>query len=628
MSARWTWRQLGLLVLTVCLCQAIYWLVIERQIYSGQHRPMPEMVEFPQARIARLASPDQDLRTARFKAEPLPFTHCCDGASFAAELDFDLADVPAAGLGIISTLQVDNYRLYANGHLLVGEGSMRPGAQTFEGQKTFLTRIPAGVLRPGGNTLTYVTLRDGFPYTDIYPPMVAEHDALAAFANQRLWVMGDFVAFGGLLMALVGLVATIMLARSDDWRFAMWLSLLAGSWAAYALYSEWLAVPLSGWWRMAAYFVINMAIPTSLLCFVDSWSGRAMPRLQAFAVLAYVMAVGAILAMLHWQPMPGAYDNAANLWGWFMALFAVGTALRFVWHFTQMRDDRYAEAGIMSVIVVALALEALAQQYPDLNLGEGQVHNAAVFFIVAMLAAFLARNFRLFQSQNALNAMLRARVEQREGELAQAHAREQVLVARQAHDDERRRIMRDIHDGLGGQLMTMLLSARLGEADPPKLAEGLQAAIDELRLMVDSMDSVGESLDGALSTFRARVKPRVETAGITFDWHQPEGLTMPEMEPRAVLQVFRILQEAVTNALKHARCTHVRVVVAQHGNGLDIAVCDNGRGGAAGGTAGRGRANMAIRAQAIGGTVAITDGPDGGTHVALRLAGVPCHVVA
>lgn len=48
------------------------------------------------------------------------------------------------------------------------------------------------------------------------------------------------------------------------------------------------------------------------------------------------------------------------------------------------------------------------------------------------------------------------------------------------------------------------------------MAEGLQSVIDEMRLMVDSMDSVGESLEAALATFRARIQPRVEAAGFAF----------------------------------------------------------------------------------------------------------------
>jgi signal transduction histidine kinase len=180
--------------------------------------------------------------------------------------------------------------------------------------------------------------------------------------------------------------------------------------------------------------------------------------------------------------------------------------------------------------------------------------------------------------------------------------------------------MRDLHDGLGSQLMTMMLTARLGEADPPKVAEGLQGVIDEMRLMVDSMDSVGESLESALATFRARIQPRVEAAGFAFNWHRAETFTAPDLGPRDVLQVFRIMQEAVSNALRHSGGSAIAVeVAAVEAEGVTITIADNGKGGATSGEAGRGLANMKNRARAVGADYALTSTSSEGTRVTLTL---------
>ena len=219
-----------------------------------------------------------------------------------------------------------------------------------------------------------------------------------------------------------------------------------------------------------------------------------------------------------------------------------------------------------------------------------------------------------------LNASLQQKVALREAELAESYAREQKFVAEQAHEAERRRIMQDIHDGLGSQLMSMMLSARLGEAEPAKVADGLQAVIDEMRLMIDSMDSVGESLEAALATFRARVQPRVVEAGFAFDWSQSESIDLPGYGPRDVLQIFRILQEAVTNALKHSGGTAIQVAVCQEAGGAgSISISDNGRGGAEAGDAGRGLANMQNRGRAVKADYAFESVPGEGTRITLRL---------
>lgn len=617
---RFLWRQLAIFIAALIAIQLAFWLVI--QPLSGADRgSLPVQTEIVGASIARLDTPSfAAAAIAAHKPIDLPFTHCCDTAIFSVKMQFKLDTVPAEGLGLISTLQVDNYRLAVNGSALFAEGSLTPGRVTYDGQRTFLTRIPAGVLRTGINELHYITVRDGFPYTDILPPLIADYDALDAYSATRLYMIRDFYIPCAAVLGMLGLLAAIMTFRSDDWRFAAWLSALCAGFVAYMVYTLWLTPPLDGAGRMLAFFAIYTFVPTALLCFIDSWTGAPVRGLQAGVMAIYA----GLLAVIAWHvyavPMPEGYDRPATMWVWYLMGFAVLAAGRLVWHFARQRETRWIESAMLTVLTTALVLDALSQWFPEWRLREGNLLNAAPFLLLAMTAAFLARNFRLFQSQGTLNAMLQAKVTQREAELVEAAVREQALVRAQAHDEERRRIMRDLHDGLGSQLMTMMLTARLGEADPPKVAEGLQGVIDEMRLMVDSMDSVGESLESALATFRARIQPRVEAAGFAFHWRQNETLPAPDLGPRDVLQVFRIMQEAVTNALRHSGGSAIAVeVAAAEADGVAITIADNGKGGAQSGEAGRGLANMKNRARALGADYALTSTSSEGTRVTLTL---------
>ena len=173
--------------------------------------------------------------------------------------------------------------------------------------------------------------------------------------------------------------------------------------------------------------------------------------------------------------------------------------------------------------------------------------------------------------------------------------------------------------------MSMLLAARRGEAKPEAVADGLQSVVDEMRLMVDSMDSVGESLLAALTLFRDRVVPRVEAAGFQFDWKNGFGDEFPDYGPRPTLQIFRILQEAVVNAMKHSGGKVISVVVAsQPANPRlpRISVIDNGTGIADGAGRGRGLSNMRSRAKSFGATIDwVATGR--GTEVVLDLPAPP-----
>lgn len=219
------------------------------------------------------------------------------------------------------------------------------------------------------------------------------------------------------------------------------------------------------------------------------------------------------------------------------------------------------------------------------------------------------------------NARLDRRLKEREAQLREAYASREAILAQQVKNDERQRIMRDMHDGLGSNLMSMLLAARRGEAEPAKVADGLQSVIDEMRLLIDSMDSVGESLGSAFAVFRDRVKGRVEDAGLTFTWRDDSEDELPGLGPREVLQVFRIMQEAVTNALKHSRGNGLDVLVSpspHEGHSLRIAIADNGQGMGLANPRGKGMQSMAARATSIGGKLEVQSA-QGGVTVLLDL---------
>jgi len=619
---RVNWRQLVKLVLMIVIVQAVYWGVVDKPLFRADPGEAPPMAKISNVEIARLDAPSfAEARTARYKPAELPWTHCCDSAAFAMRGVFTVDAIPAHGLGVISDMQVDNYALAVNGSVLVARGRLTAAHPSFHGQVKYLTRIPAGLLRAGANEFTYVTVRDGFPYTDLLAPRIADYDALEAHTARRLFIVGDFYKISGILLGLLGLLATLMVFRSDDWRFAAWLSALCAAFVGYMVYATWLDPPLDGWGRMLAFFAIYLFIPTALLCFIDSWTRHPLPYFQGGVVATYGAVTGVIAWYIYRVPMPEGFDMPAMLWIWSLMGAAILVIGRLVWHFAAHSETRLVESSLLTVLAVALVVDAVSNWFPQWGVREGNLLNSSAFLLLAMTAAFLARNFRLFQSQGALNAMLQAKVDQREAELAEAAQREKALVRQQAFDEERRRIMRDLHDGLGSQLMSIMLSARVGVAEPAVVAEGLQSVIDEMRLMVDSMDSVGESLGAALATFRARVQPRVQAVGMEFVWTEADGIgEIDQFGPRDVLQIFRVLQEAVTNALKHAECSRIAVNVGRQGEQLLLAVVDDGKGIDGQASVGRGLGNMQARVVSVGGAVTVTPGTDGrGTRVLLAL---------
>lgn len=259
---------------------------------------------------------------------------------------------------------------------------------------------------------------------------------------------------------------------------------------------------------------------------------------------------------------------------------------------------------------------------------------ATTFFILLMgwlITDRFARQSRQYQN---LLATLDEKVRQREQELEASHLMLQQGHAKQATLIERQRIMRDIHDGVGAQLVGLLSLIRSGRAKRDELQEQANSALDELRMVVDAMQPVNGDLATVLATLRYRLQPRLVAAGIAVDWQVEELPLMPHLTPQTVLQIQRILLEAFTNILRHAQATRVRVGARQEtppSGQLILEIADNGIGMAvpepAGG--GQGLANMRARSQAIGAELLISSAPASGTSVVLQLpAHLPVHLPA
>ena len=177
-----------------------------------------------------------------------------------------------------------------------------------------------------------------------------------------------------------------------------------------------------------------------------------------------------------------------------------------------------------------------------------------------------------------------------------------ALTRQQALADERRRIMSDMHDGIGGQLISMLSVAEHGSASREQIAGALRDCIDDLRLAVDSLEPTDAELLPLLGNLRYRIEARLKASGIALDWHVSDVPKLACLTPQNVLHILRILQEAFANVLKHAHARHIRVATAVDAGQVSISVGDDGRGFDGSASArGYGLTNMRGRARTIGG---------------------------
>jgi signal transduction histidine kinase len=188
----------------------------------------------------------------------------------------------------------------------------------------------------------------------------------------------------------------------------------------------------------------------------------------------------------------------------------------------------------------------------------------------------------------------------------------QAEIEKRAVLEERERFTRDLHDGISGQLLSLLLQARQGALDPKEVERGVSQSLADLRLVTASLDTADEGLAASLRSVRERASQQLAIAGITLDWLEDDALDAMIESSQTTLDILRIMQEAVTNIIRHAGAQAVSISAKCEGNHLMITITDNGCGiTEKPGQAGNGLKNMHRRANRNGGTLTIGAGADG-----------------
>lgn len=189
--------------------------------------------------------------------------------------------------------------------------------------------------------------------------------------------------------------------------------------------------------------------------------------------------------------------------------------------------------------------------------------------------------------------------------------------------EERQRFTRDVHDGIGGHMQSLLMRLRMGKIPMAQVESEISKGIADLRLVVDSLDHLGNDLGAAMATFQTRARKQLDAANIDFTCHQGADFGDAKLQPQAILSVYRILQEALTNCVQHAGASRFWIQLDRDaGTGdLSIVIEDDGKGmPQASPVAGRGVRSMQERAGLLRGTLAIGAPIEGsGTRIVLSI---------
>jgi signal transduction histidine kinase len=210
-------------------------------------------------------------------------------------------------------------------------------------------------------------------------------------------------------------------------------------------------------------------------------------------------------------------------------------------------------------------------------------------------------------------------------------ARVRAEQAQRAASDERLRMAQDLHDTLGHGLAVIAMQAGVAlhvmERDPRQARESMEAvratsreSLEHLRAQLDALrgtDDPGARRPAAGIAELPRLVERVRAGGLTVRLKGVTGLPpVPEMVGAAT---YRIVQESLTNVLRHAGTNSAEIVMAVSEGALRITVTDEGPALGAPSPGGSGIAGMRAQAESLGGTLTAGPGPGAGFTVAATL---------
>jgi signal transduction histidine kinase len=459
------------------------------------------------------------------------------------------------------------------------------------------------------------------------------------FQRQEAFKLNFLAATSGFLVAMSLVVAALLAFTRERSYFYFVLYLFSCLMTAFAIsgyYYAWIFPehPLA---HRATLLLFAILMTLSGLLFTRSFlrAGDFSPRFDR--LLHWLIRLNIILIPGYLLIPPLYAKIAANLM--FLLATVVSGLAAFACYRKGFAPARYFLFSRIVVYLASLVYALINFKILPADLLPTSYMQLVLVLDAAFIVIALADRINSQRQQiNSLVADLREEMDERthahriiENEMAERLRLEQEVIS--ISDDERFKISRALHDGLcqqltGARLVCSTLGSRLNTQQEnlevlKPLERLLDEAVDQAYTLSRGAWPIEHEPQGQLTSLDAFIQRISARSGIPITFHEQH--TCLECRYPQMTQLYRIAQEAITNAVKHSRAQCITVALdCSPEQGISMEVRDNGigrSGSTASSPGGMGIRIMAHRARSIGGELEIQDLPEGGTVVICR---VPC----
>lgn len=528
---------------------------------------------------------------------------------------FSVSD-PRARHGLFIARIGNAYEVRLNGELLGAKGTGNDPYEDYSKQPQFF-RIPDGLLQHD-NALAITVHAQGGRRAGVSAPLIGPLDeATRLFEESYRWRVSGFLALS-IVSGVLGILALLLWLRQHDPLFIyygvgeiLWAVLVSDTLAEHTL----LPWPYWGIVVFSAYVMAAALISKFSLIFVDRHRGM-LKFLGDVHLWASVPMVAAALLL----------GRPAMLSVWLGVTLLVTIATAITTFFAGIKSGEL-EKRVLAIAVLATCLAATRDMFvfrifPGFG-GIPWVRYAWVAFGITLAWTIAERMRKSAQKIAMMSQELTRRLAEREAELAATYSVQAEAQRNQAIIEERHRLTRDMHDGLGSQLLGALHLSQNASVAREVITEQLREALDHLKLTVDAMQDIDGDIASLLGALRYRLGARLDAAGVRLAWSVDP---LPAIETWSLQQsrdLQMILFEAFSNLVVHSGAANasLRAAYKPEQGIIHIELSDDGVGiepSANTRAGGQGMANMRSRSTRLGAKLDIQSSA-AGTCISLRL---------
>lgn len=531
-------------------------------------------------------------------------------------LDWQQASVDAPAALLLDYLNMSG-AIYLNGALLDRDTRLaEPLSRAWNTPRYLL--LPAALLHRGSNTILvrvsgFAIYQAGLGRAAIGPPAL-----MGARAEDARRLRHDLQLLSLAITATLGcfFLSTWLMRRRES--VYGWFAAMSLAWwvvgCNQTATSPWPFASTDGW--EIANVIAAVLYFTTYTVFTLRFCERRWPRFERALWCVAALCCVAMLATPHQQ-----IHAARSLLFLGEGLLFFATSIAFIVFAWRHGNTEHRILACCSAVFVAAGVHDLLTLLTVLDDNIFYTALTSQLLMVGM-ALVLGRHFVAnLRRIEGFNQDLERNIEAARLELTRTLQRQHELEIVNARLGERLNLAHDLHDGLGGTLVSSIVALeRAPQAvSPQRFLAILKELRDDLRIIIDSASSQhheGATLADQVAPLRHRLTRLLEAQGITCRWH-PSGLEACVLPSKKFLEIIRVLQEALTNVFKHSRASHVDVDVHFDAQGLRVSVLDNGIGflpQAQAPGAGTGMQSMRSRVSRLGGIFDIDSAP-GATRV-------------